>query len=176
MIKILTSCVCAAALVFGSVHYDPLAKWLVDYKKKFEWVAQSTIELITGFEGVRYKAYQDGKGNWTIGVGHLIRQQDRHMLNRELSEAEVRGLLDQDLKKCSEALELSVKVPVTRTQADALHSLCHNIGPDRMIKSDVIRHLNEGDKQKAANAFMNWTKPGLKKRREVERALFLAEI
>jgi lysozyme len=174
MFKIITSCICAAAIVFGSVKYDPMANWLAQYETKFEWVAQSTIDLITGFEGSKTKAYQDQKGNWTIGVGHLIRSQDRYMLHRELSEAEVRGLLHQDLKKCSEALESALKVMVNRTQADALHSLCHNIGPDRMARSDVVRYLNEGDQIKAANAFMEWTNPGLKKRRQAERALFLA--
>ena len=174
MFKIITSCICAAAIVLGSVTYDPFGNWLVQYEKKFEWVASSTIELITGFEGFETKAYQDINGRWTIGVGHLIRSQDRYMLHRELSEEEVRGILHQDLKTCSDALESAIKVMVNRTQADALHSLCHNIGPDRMIRSDVVKHLNEGDTQKAANAFMNWTNPGLKKRRQAERALFLA--
>lgn len=174
MFKIITSCICAAAIVFGSVTYDPFGNWLMQYEKKFEWVAESTIELVTEFEGFRTKAYQDHKGNWTIGVGHLIRSQDRYMLHRELSKEEVRGILHQDLKTCSDALESAIKVMVNRQQADALHSLCHNIGPDRMIQSDVIKHLNEGDTQKAANAFMNWTNPGLKKRRQAERALFLA--
>jgi len=174
MLKIITSCVCGLALIWGSVTYDPLANWLSNYEKKFEWVAESTIELITGFEGKRHKAYQDQRGNWTIGVGHLIRQQDRYMLHRELSEAEVIDLLHQDLQKCSDALESAIKVMVNRTQADALHSLCHNIGPDRMVRSDVVKYVNLGDNQKAANAFMNWTNPGLKKRRQAERALFLA--
>jgi lysozyme len=174
MFKIITSCICAVAIVFGSVSYEPLGNWLIQYEKKFEWVAESTIELVTHFEGFRTKAYQDSNGKWTIGVGHLIRPQDRYMLHRELSEAEVIGLLHEDLKKCSDALESAIKVMVNRTQADALHSLCHNIGPDRMIRSEVIYHLNQGDKQKAADAFMNWTTPGLKKRRQAERALFLA--
>jgi len=174
MFKIITSCICAAAIVFGSATYDPFATWLLQYEKRFEWVAESTVEVITGFEGFRTKAYQDQRGNWTIGVGHLIRSQDRYMLHRELSEDEVRGLLHQDLKTCSEALESALKVMVNRTQADALHSLCHNIGPDRMVRSDVVKHLNEGNTQKAANAFMQWTNPGLKKRRQAERALFLA--
>ena len=175
MFKIITSCICAAAIVFGSTQYTPLANWLIQYEKKFEWVAESTIDLITHFEGFRTKAYQDHRGNWTIGVGHLIRPQERYMLHRELSEAEVIDLLHYDLKKCSDALESAIKVMVNRTQADALHSLCHNIGPDRMVRSEVIQHLNNGDTQRAADAFMNWTNPGLKKRRQAERALFLAD-
>jgi GH24 family phage-related lysozyme (muramidase) len=42
-----------------------------------------------------------------------------------------------------------------------------------MVRSDVVKYLNQGDYQKAADAFMNWTNPGLKKRRQAERALFL---
>ena len=174
MYKIIVSCICTAAIIIGSVTCPPLGDWLVQYEKKFEWVAESTIEILIDFEGFRTKAYQDHKGNWTIGVGHLIRSQDRHLLHTELSEVEVIDLLYRDLKKCSEALETAVKVIVNRAQADALNSLCHNIGPDRMVRSEVVYYLNQGDIQKAADAFMNWTKPDLKKRREAERALFLA--
>jgi lysozyme len=174
MYKIIISCICTVAIIIGSVTYPPLGDWLVQYEKKFEWVTESTIKILIDFEGFRTKAYQDHKGNWTIGVGHLIRSQDRHLLHTELSEDEVMGILHRDLQKCSEALQSAVKVMVNRQQADALHSLCHNIGPDRMIRSEVVYHLNQGDTEKAANAFMNWTNPGLKKRREAERALFLA--
>ena len=176
MIKIITSCMCALALLYGSLKYEPMGDWLVEYEHRFEWVAESTIELITGFEGKRHVAYHDSQGNLTIGVGHLITRKEAELAHKRLSEEQVMALLHADLKKCSDALESAVKVTITRTQSDALHSLCHNIGPDRMVKSDVIRYLNDGDKQKAANAFMNWTKPGLKKRRQAERALFLAEI
>lgn len=173
MFKIIASCILAVAVVFGSVAYRPFGNWLIQYEKKFEWVAESTIQLLIDFEGFRTKAYQDHKGNWTIGVGHLIRSQDRYMLHSELSEAEVIDLLHYDLKKCSEALQSAVKVIVGRAQSDALHSLCHNIGPERTARSEVVYYLNQGDNQKAADAFMNWTKPNLKKRREAERALFL---
>jgi lysozyme len=176
MSKIIAFCAYAFAIVLGSITINPVANLLVQYEKKFEWVVESTIELVTEFEGYRTKAYQDHKGNWTIGVGHLIRSENRYMLHRELSDEEVRGLLDSDLKKCSEALKTALKVPVNRTQADAMLSLCHNIGPHRMMRSEVVYYLNQGDTEKAANAFMNWTKPGLKKRREAERALFLTNI
>jgi len=173
MLKTITACLCSATIVFGSITYDPFSTWLLQYEKKFEWVAESTIELITGFEGHRNTPYIDGAGKWTIGVGHQITPKEAKTLHRELSDTEVRGLLHRDLQKCSDALESAIKVMVNRQQADALHSLCHNIGPDRMVKSDVVKYLNQGDTQKAANAFMNWTNPGLKKRRQEEKALFL---
>ena len=83
MLKIITSCVCGVALVWGSVTYDPLANLLAQYEKKFEWVAQSTIDLITGFEGYRNKPYIDGAGKWTIGVGHQITPKEAKTLFRE---------------------------------------------------------------------------------------------
>jgi lysozyme len=175
MFKTITACLCSAVIVFGSVTYDPFSTWLLQYEKKFEWVAESTIELITGFEGKRSKAYIDGAGKWTIGVGHMVLPKEGYMLHRELSEDEIRGILHSDLKKCSDALESALKVMVNRNQADALHSLCHNIGPDNMARSDVIKHLNQGDTNKAADAFMNWSNPSqLRQRRKAERALFLA--
>lgn len=147
------------------------------YDKPFEWVSESTLQLIENFEGKRHKAYRDSQGNWTIGVGHLIRHETRHLLHTELSEEQVRGILHKDLEKCSTAIKTSLNVPVTRLQADALHSLCHNIGPDNMRRSDVIKYLNANNPEKAAKAFMNWSNPPeLKPRRKAEKALFLAGI
>ena len=165
---------CTITLVWGMCFYDPLAKW-AQATTPFQWVADSTVELIEHFEGKRYRAYQDYVGNWTTGIGHLIRQKDVHLLHRELSEAEVVGILHRDLEKCSKALESALNSIPKRHQIDALMSLCHNIGPDNMTRSEVVRHLNEGNVHKAGDAFLNWsTPPVLKKRRQIERSLFLA--
>ena len=139
------------------------------------WVTGSTIELIEYFEGKRHKAYRDSEGNWTIGVGHLIKRKDHHLLRVELSEEEVMGILHRDLELCSKALESVFTMGLKRPQIDALHSLCHNIGPDNFLRSDVVKYLKAGDMNRAADAFMNWSNPEvLKKRRSTERALFLA--
>lgn len=165
---------CAIALVWGVCFHDPLAKWAMA-STPFHWVADSTVELIEHFEGKRYRAYQDYGGNWTTGIGHLIRQKDAHLLHRELSEAEVVGILHRDLEKCSTALESALNSIPKRHQIDALMSLCHNIGPDNMARSEVVKHFNDGNVHKAGDAFLNWsTPPVLKKRRQIERSLFLA--
>lgn len=141
----------------------------------FSWVDHSTISLIEHFEGKRYRAYQDSQGNWTTGVGHLIKRQTRDLLHRELSEEEVMGILHRDLEKCTTALQSSLNAGVTRPQINALLSLCHNIGPDSFSKSEVMKYLNEGNVHRAADSFMNWSNPPvLKKRRQIERQLFLA--
>lgn len=165
----------------------PLCAWLfvatvifnvVQHNEKdlpFSWVDPSTIALLEHFEGKRHKAYRDSEGNWTIGVGHLIKRQTRDLLHRELSEDEVMALLHRDLEKCTTALESSLNAGINRPQINALLSLCHNIGPDNFAKSEVMKYLNQGNIHRAADSFMNWSNPPvLKKRRQIERTLFLA--
>ena len=89
-------------------------------------IAQSTLDFITKEEGARNKAYKDTKGLWTIGVGHLIKADEQHLINETLTDEQVKELLKSDLKWCSEAVETSVKVPLTQNQFDALYlSLIH---------------------------------------------------
>ena len=137
-------------------------------------IAESTLDFITKEEGSRNKAYKDSKGLPTIGVGHLIKADEPHLLNATLSDQEVKELLKSDLKWCSEAVESSVKVPLTQNQFDALYSLCFNIGGTAFKNSTVVKRLNANDLKGAAEAILMWNKPAvLIKRREREKALFL---
>jgi lysozyme len=137
-------------------------------------IAKSTLDFITKEEGSRNKAYQDSKGLWTIGVGHLIKEDEQYLLTATLTNDQVEDLLRKDLKWCSEAVETSVKVPLEQHQFDALYSLCFNIGGTNFAKSTVVKKINENDMQGAADAILNWNKPEvLINRRKRERALFL---
>ena len=140
-------------------------------------IAESTLEFITKEEGSHNKMYKDSKGLPTIGVGHLIRPAEQHLLTATLSDQEVKDLLRSDLKWCSETVEGAVKVPLQQAQFDALYSLCFNIGPTAFRNSTVVRKINAGDLKGAADAILMWNKPAvLQKRRERERALFLSAI
>ena len=140
-------------------------------------IAKSTLSYITEEEGKRNKAYKDSKGLWTIGVGHLIKPDEQHLITATLTDQEVEDLLKSDLKWCSEAVESSVKVPLTQKQFDALYSLCFNIGENAFRKSTVVRRLNAGDYKGAADAIEMWNKPAvLINRRKREKALFLADV
>jgi lysozyme len=137
-------------------------------------IAKSTLSFITKEEGARNKAYKDSKGLWTIGVGHLIKADEQHLLTATLTDEQVEELLRSDLKWCSEAVESSVKVALTQAQYDALYSLCFNIGGTAFKKSTVVRKINENDLAGAADAILMWNKPEvLINRRKRERALFL---
>lgn len=137
-------------------------------------IAESTLDFIIKEEGSRNKAYKDTKGLWTIGVGHLIKTDEQHLINETLTDEQVKDLLKNDLKWCSEAVETSVKVPLQQHQFDALYSLCFNIGGTNFAKSTVVKKINENDLQGAADAILMWNKPDvLVNRRKRERALFL---
>ena len=140
-------------------------------------ITESTFKFITNFEGKRNKAYQDSKGLWTIGVGHLIKADEFYLLNTVLTDEQVKDLFKRDLKWCEAAVDESIMVPLNQNQYDALYSLCFNIGETNFKKSEVVQHLNQNDYQKAANAFLNWANPPvLKTRRQKERELFLKQI
>ena len=137
-------------------------------------IAKSTLSFITKEEGLRNKAYKDSKGLWTIGVGHLIKPDEQHLLTATLTDEQVEQLLQSDLKWCQDAVDNHVKVPLTQNQYDALYSLCFNIGETNFRKSTVLRKVNENDLKGAADAILMWNKPEvLINRRKRERALFL---
>jgi len=140
-------------------------------------ITQSTFNLISGFEGKRNKAYQDSRGLWTIGVGHLIKPDEEFLRTTTLTDTDIQNLFKRDLKWCDEAVTESIRVPLNQNQYDALYSLCFNIGADHFKNSEVVRHLNQSDYIGAANAFMNWVTPELlRPRREKERKLFLTPV
>ena len=157
--------------IFAAVHFTDQ---YTQIEENIMAIANSTLDFITKEEGFRNKAYKDSKGLLTIGVGHLIKTDEEHLLNETLTDEQVKELLKSDLKWCSEAVESSVRVPLTQNQYDALYSLCFNIGETNFRKSTVVKRINENDLKGAADAILMWNKPAvLQKRRERERALFL---
>ena len=160
--------------IFAVIH---LTNQFTHIEENIMAITKSTLSYITEEEGKRNKAYKDTKGLWTIGVGHLIRPGEEHLITATLSDEEVEELLRSDLKWCSEAVESAVKVPLQQAQFDALYSLCFNIGGTAFKNSTVVRRLNAGDMKGAADAILMWNKPAvLEKRRKRERDLFLSAI
>jgi GH24 family phage-related lysozyme (muramidase) len=133
--------------------------------------------LIQGFEGLSLKAYPDPPGDpqnrHSIGYGHSGAKPG-DVISREEAER----LFDADVLKYETAVAL--KTPVsTQPQFDAMTSLAYNIGTTGFRDSTVARLHNAGDYAGAADAFLLWVKaagkehPGLKARRQRERAVYL---
>ena len=157
--------------IFAAIHFTDR---YTQIEENIMAIAKSTLDFITKEEGFKNKAYKDSKGLPTIGVGHLIKSDEAHLLTATLTDEQVEDLLRSDLKWCSEAVETSVKVPLQQHQFDALYSLCFNIGETNFRNSTVVKKINAGDMNGAAAAIEMWNKPAvLINRRKREKALFL---
>lgn len=140
-------------------------------------ITQSTLDYITEEEGFKTRAYKDSVGKLTIGVGHLIKNDEPHLKTAELTHEQVEELLRSDLRWCSEAVESSVRVPLSQGQFDALYSICFNLGATNFKKSTFLKQINDGKLKEAADSFLMWNKPPeLLPRRKRERALFLKDV
>lgn len=79
------------------------------------------------------------------------------------------------------SVKMLVKHEVSQCQFDALVSFAFNCGPANLEKSTLLKKVNAGLMQEAAQEFLKWEKGGgkvllgLVKRRAAERALFLGE-
>lgn len=132
--------------------------------------------LIQGFEGLSLRAYPDADG-YSIGYGHFLGK-DPGLASRTITQDEAERLFDQDVAR----FELGVSTTTPRSaqhEFDAMVSLAYNIGTGGFASSTVAKRHNLGDREGAADAFLMWNKsqgavhPGLVKRREKERSVYL---
>lgn len=124
-------------------------------------------------EGDRLQAYRDSRGLWTIGVGHLTDAFFRVFPGLKITRAQSLHLLAHDVASVEETINACVKKPLTQNQFDALVSLGYNIGCGGLSHSAVVHHINNGDMQQAAEAFLDWCHPPeLRGRRLAEQLQF----
>jgi lysozyme len=134
------------------------------------------LKFLTSLEGFKNKAYQDIKGLWTIGVGHLIdMNKEQGMIQKVLTSPEVHALLNKDLDRFEKAVNDAIKVPVKPYQKDALYSIAFNIGETGFKNSTLVKAINAGAKQEdIIKAFSKWRTPkALEARRAKEARLYL---
>ncbi|HEJ7888716.1 TPA: lysozyme [Serratia liquefaciens] len=144
-------------------------------------VSNSGISLIKQFEGCRLSAYQDSVGVWTIGYGWTQPVDGRKIgPGMVIDQATAERLLKCGVVQYEQGVNQLVKVIITQGQFDALVSFAYNLGLRSLSTSTLLRKLNAGDKQGAADEFGKWVNAGgvrlngLVKRREAERKLFLS--
>lgn len=145
-------------------------------------ISANGLRKIKEFEGLKLTPYKDTAGKLTIGWGHLIKlPAEAELLRKEgITPEKAEKLLNDDLREAESAVNRLVKAPITGNQYDALVSFVYNIGQGAFSESTMLKHLNNGDYQSAANEFPRWRyaggeeSAGLVKRRAVEQQLFLA--
>lgn len=134
------------------------------------------IVLIQQHEGLRLQAYLDGGGVLTIGYGHTGEDVTPDLL---IDEGEATRLLKSDLNGAEQCVDESVEVELKQPQFDALASFVFNIGCKAFRNSTMLKLLNAGSYEAAAQQFARWNKDngkivaGLSKRRADETELFL---
>jgi lysozyme len=138
------------------------------------------FKLLTAFEGCELTAYDDGGGVLTIGYGHTGGDVYQGLT---ISQTKAEEFLSGDLEKFESYVEDAVEVQLNDNQFSALVCFCFNVGPGTggFGDSTLLRLLNEGNYQEAANQFPVWNKVdgepwlGLTRRRLAERSLFLGK-
>lgn len=146
-------------------------------------ISDRGVDFIKSFEGFSAGPYLDAAGVPTIGYGatYYPGGQRVRMSDPPISESEGRRLLAAMLRDFEEAIDGALQVDVTQSQFDALVCWAYNVGIRAAQQSTLMRLLNAGDVQGAAGQFLRWNKaggvpmPGLTRRREAERALFLED-
>ena len=157
--------------------------------------SQTGLRLIEKYEGLILQSYDDAnerkinagdhvKGVLTIGYGHTSSAGGPKVYpGQVITKAQAEELLAGDLGRVERDVERLVKVPINQNQFDALVSFHFNTGG--LGKSSLLKKLNAGDYQGAAQGLMAWTKasqigpgpiPGLVRRRNEEKALFLSQV
>ena len=135
--------------------------------------SEDAIDLIIHFEGLRLEPYIDAAGYWTIGYGHLLKEECD-----PITEAEAEDLLRQDVKYTDYVINRYVSVDLRQNEFDALTSLIFNIGEGNFRASTLRRKLNRGEFFEVPKEFRRWVYAGgrilkgLVARRELEAELF----
>ena len=136
-------------------------------------------------EGLRFRAFLDSVGRWTIGFGNTC-----HLDGTPVKEgdtlpdlAAAEALMLHALGLIKPKLQRLVHAPIVACQGGAMLSFAYNVGTGAFGSSTLLRKVNAGDHVAAADQFMEWDKGtvdghkvtinGLENRRKIERAVYL---
>ena len=139
----------------------------------------NAIDLIKKYEGFSPQAYQDSVGVWTIGYGTTRINGQPVKAGMTITEDQAIQIVQQEVNKLWSQIESIVKVPINDNHMNALVDFAYNLGFNALKTSTLMKKLNAGDFTGAANEFTRWVYaggkvlPGLVKRREAEKQLFL---
>jgi lysozyme len=140
------------------------------------------LPFIARFEGFRSAPYQDTGGRWTIGFGATVLPNGARVTADTVpcTEAEALDWLRPTVLAVIARVGTMLHVAVNDHQTSALSSIGYNIGTGALSRSTLVKLLNEGDIEGAADQFGAWIydsqghrDEGLVTRRAAEKVLFL---
>jgi len=136
--------------------------------------SKNGLDLTAQFEGCRLTAYKDSVGRWTNGYGNTHDVMPGSMI----TQAQAMHDLLANIQTSVNDVNYLVKVPLTQGEFDALVDFDFNLGRGNLASSTLLKLLNAGDYQGAANEIDKWDRAGgvllagLLRRRQAETALF----
>lgn len=140
--------------------------------------------FIANLEAVRLEVYLDQAGLETIGVGHLLTDEDKRTgrFSNGITYEEAMELFSEDLVAYERAVDRHVIVLLTQAQFDACVSLTYNIGVTSFARSTVLKRINALEDEDLRDQWVKWNKVrsagrlvesrGLTRRRLAEWKLF----
>lgn len=145
-------------------------------------VNKAGIDLIKSFEGLHLKPYLDPIGIPTIGYGTIKYPNGKAvtMSDSAITDQQATEYLQHEVNMKAAAIEKMVKVKINDNEFAALTSFAYNVGTGALQGSTLLKLLNAGtDRVAVADQLLRWNKaggkelPGLTRRRQAERSLFL---
>lgn len=161
-------------------------------KKVHDWQPGEAVYFVAQNEGLRLTAYKPTPSDrWTIGYGNTFIYGLPVKQGQRITKAQALDLLQETLAGFSQVLGRLVTVPVSRGQYVALLDFIYNVGASAFANSTLLKQLNAGHEELAANCFSQWiyqrtwdkeqgkfvmkVLPGLVVRRRKERNEFMSE-
>jgi lysozyme len=150
-------------------------------EKMFDLSGQKFLSAV---EGVKYVAYKDTGGVWTIGRGITkyedgtkVKAGDKITVERE------QKLFMNTLNAYVNNVNKTVKKSLTQNQFNALVSFCYNVGTTQFNSSTLLKKVNANPNDpEIRNQFMRWVFDngkkitGLVNRRKKEADLYFSII
>lgn len=146
-------------------------------------ISEKGLNLIKKYEGFSSKPYMCPANVPTIGYGSTYYPNGTKVKisDGKISEEDATQILEYIAQKdFGSAVNKFVIVDLTQNQFDALVSFAYNIGRTSFENSTLLKLLNRGEYEAAAEQFEKWNKSGgrvlsgLTKRRFDEQKLFLS--
>ena len=156
--------------------------------------SENGIHIIKYFEGIKNRPYKCSARVWTIGVGHVLYNDQLRMKladrdsfklkpedDRIWSSEEIDDLLRKDLLRFEAGvLRLLGTVQPKQSEFDALVSFSFNLGLGTFQRSTVRSAFIRGDKTRAGEVLLKYCRAGgrvlkgLQRRRLAEHAMFMS--
>ena len=120
-------------------------------------IYQSLKKRIKKNEGFSRKPYKDQLGFFTIGFGHLVLSNEKHLLNKKINKKELEKIFINDFNKALNDFNNFLK-PLSSNikESELLIEMVFQIGIEGVLKfKKLLFNLNKGNKHLVCFEMMN---------------------